>query len=114
MKLSRRGLLMAGGAMVGARALGRLGEAKAAGEPSHFVHIFFNGGLNALFAGNGDKFTSNNAFGATSTNVKAIGNGVFTDATTFGTLPQIALDHWAAIGMLHGNALRPYPRKGYG
>ena len=114
MKISRRGLLqtalIGGGAALGTRALGPLGIAFAAPEPSHFVHIFFNGGLNALFAGCGDKFITKGSFGATSTNIKAIGNGVFTDATTFGTFPRIALDHWGAIGMKHGNALHTTPQ----
>ena len=53
--LSRRGLLKgalaAAGAAAGSRIVGPWeGEAQAAaGETSHFVHIFFNGGLNALF-----------------------------------------------------------------
>lgn len=113
-KFSRRGLLKgamaAGGLAAGTRILGPLGSALAAPEPSHFVHIFFNGGFNALFAGNADKFVAGNVFGVTSTNVKTIGSGVVTDAATFGTLPQFALDHWAAIGMRHGNALHTTPQ----
>ncbi len=113
--LSRRGLLKgalaAAGAAAGARALGPLvGEARAAGETSHFVHIFFNGGLNALFAGCADKFLTGNVFGVTGSNIKNVGNGVFTDAATFGTLPQLALDHWATIGMRHNNALHTTPQ----
>ena len=66
-KLSRRGILKgalaAGGAALGSRIAGPLvGDAFAAGEPSHFVHIFFNGGLNALFAGNADKYLTGNVF----------------------------------------------------
>jgi len=114
-KLSRRGLLKAaaaaGGAAAGSRILGPLlPEAQAAGEPSHFVHIFFNGGLNALFAGCADKYLTAGTFGVTNTNVKNLGNGVFTDASTFGTFPKFALDHWAAIGLRHGNALHTTPQ----
>ncbi len=114
-KLSRRGLLKAaaaaGGAAAGSRILGPLmPEAHAAGEPSHFVHIFFNGGLNALFAGCADKYLTAGTFGVTNTNVKSLGNGVFTDASTFGTFPKFALDHWAAIGLRHGNALHTTPQ----
>lgn len=113
-KFSRRGLLKgamaAGGLAAGTRILGPLGNALAAPEPSHFVHIFFNGGFNALFAGNADKFVAGNVFGVTSTNIKTVGNGIVTDAATFGTLPQFALDHWAAIGMRHGNALHTTPQ----
>src|SRR4051812_22293071 len=113
-KFSRRDLLKgaaaAGGMLAGGRILGPIGRALAAPEPSHFVHIFFNGGLNALFAGNADKFVAGNTFGVTSTNIKTVGGGVVTDASTFGTFPQFALDHWAAIGMRHGSALHTTPQ----
>ena len=108
--LTRRALLKAvaaaSGAAAGARLLGPfVPEAFAAPEPAHFVHIFFNGGLNALFAGCADKYLTAGTFGVTSTNVKNVGNGVYTDASTFGTLPKFALDHWASIGFKHNNAL---------
>jgi hypothetical protein len=114
-KLSRRGILRgalaAGGAAIGARLPGPLArEALAATEPSHFVHIFFNGGLNALFAGCANQFTAAGTFGVTSTNIKQVGSGVFTDASTFGTFPQFALDHWGAVGIRHGNALHTTPQ----
>lgn len=115
-KLSRRGLLKAlaaaSGAAAGARILGPfVPEAMAAAETPHFVHIFFNGGLNALFAGCADKYLTAGTFGVTSTNVKRLGTSdVYTDATTFGTLPQFALDHWAGIGVRHGNALHTTPQ----
>jgi hypothetical protein len=114
-KLSRRGLLKAAAALGGAAAGGRIlgpfvPDAMAAGEPSHFVHIFFNGGLNALFAGCADKYLTAGTFGVTSTNIKSLGNGVFTDASTFGTFPKIATDHWAALGIRHGNALHTTPQ----
>jgi hypothetical protein len=113
--ISRRGLLKGalaiGGAAVGSRVAGPLlREALAAPEPAHFVHIFFNGGLNALFSGNADKFLSGNVFGVTSSNIKEVGNGVFTDDSTFGTFPKLALDHWAAIGLKHNNALHTTPQ----
>lgn len=68
--ISRRGLLKgmlgAGGAIAGARLLGPLVRTAAASPlPSSFVHIFFNGGLNALFSGNADKYVSGNVFGVT-------------------------------------------------
>jgi hypothetical protein len=112
--LSRRGLLKGalalGGAAVGTRALGPfVGNALAAPEPSHFVHIFFNAGLNALFSGNADKYVSGNVFDVTSSNIKEIGSGVVTDAATFGQFPQFALDHWAAIGMKHGVSSHTVP-----
>jgi hypothetical protein len=114
-RISRRGLLKgalaAGGAAVGTRLGGPfVREAMAAPEPAHFVHVFFNGGLNALFSGNADKFLTGNVFSVTSSNIKEVGSGVFTDATTFGTFPQAALDHWAAIGIRHNNALHTTPQ----
>lgn len=113
--LSRRGLLKGalavGGAAAGARILGPLvPEALAAPEPAHFVHIFFNGGLNALFAGCANLYTAAGTFGVTSTNIKNVGNGVYTDAGTFGTLSPFALQHWAGIGLKHGNALHTTPQ----
>jgi hypothetical protein len=113
--LSRRTLLKTaaalGGAAAGARVLGPLvPEALAATETSHFVHIFFNGGLNALFAGCADQYLTSGAFGVTSSNIKSVGSGVFTDASTFGTLSPFALQHWAAIGVRHGNALHTTPQ----
>ncbi len=112
--LSRRrlleGALAIGGAAVGARLGGPLiRPAHAATETSHVVHVFLNGGLNALFAGCADKFVTSGIFGVTNSNIKSVGNGVFTDAETFGTFPDFALAHWAAIGMRHGNALHTLP-----
>src|SRR5262249_43837829 len=57
-----------------------------------------------------DKFLTGNVFGVTSSNIKEIGNGVFTDDSTFGTFPKLALDHWAAIGLKHNNALHTTPQ----
>ncbi len=115
-KFSRRGLLKAaaalGGAAAGARILGPfVPNALAAPEPAHFVHIFFNGGLNALFSGLANLYTTAGTFGVTSTNIKRLGTSdLYTDASTFGTFPQYALDHWAAVGMKHGNALHTTPQ----
>lgn len=109
---SRRGLLKGalgiGAAAAGARVLGPLvGEAHAAEETSHFVHVFFHGGLNALFTGCAQELRGR--FSVTDSNMVAIGNGVSTDKATFGTLPKIALDHWAAIGFRHGDANHTVP-----
>jgi hypothetical protein len=95
-----KGALAIGGAAAGSRIAGPwVREARAALEPSHFVHIFFPGGLNGLFTGCAQQLMG--SFGVTSTNTMAVGNGVFTDKATFGTFPQFALDHWAGIGMWH-------------
>ncbi|MDB4992763.1 MAG: hypothetical protein JWM74_195 [Myxococcaceae bacterium] len=108
-KLSRRGFLkgaaIGAGALAGTRLAGGgtlIGNAMAAGEPSHLVHIVFPGGYNALFGGCADKYLGNGAFGVAQANVKALGGGVFTDAGTIGTLPAFALSHFAAVGMRHG------------
>ncbi|MBX3226151.1 MAG: hypothetical protein KIT84_28740 [Labilithrix sp.] len=118
---SRRNLLKSALAAAGAAAGSRIGGPlvksawAAPAEPAHFVHIFFNGGLNALFAGNADKFIGK-AFGVTApgtTGVGAaveIGNGVFTDAGTFGGVSAFAKQHWGAIGMKHGQALHTTPQ----
>jgi hypothetical protein len=121
--ISRRGLLKAlaaaGGAAAGARILGPLvPDALAAGEPSHFVHIFFNGGLNALFSGCANLYATAGTFGVTNSNIKRLGTSdVYTDASTFGQFafdaagkPTFANEHWAAIGMKHGNALHTTPQ----
>lgn len=111
-KLTRRGLLKgaaaAAGAAIGARALGPLGRALAAPEPAHFVHIFFNGGLNALFSANANLLAG--PFGMPAADVMNVGNGVYTDAKTFGTFPAFAKEHWAAVGMRHGSALHTTPQ----
>ncbi len=123
--LTRRSLLKALASGVGAAAGARLAgpliphAMAAAAEPAHFVHIYFNGGLNALFAGCADKYISAGTFGVTSTNVVRLGanSDVYTDKSTFGTFafdndgkPKFAHDHWAAIGMRHGNALHTTPQ----
>lgn len=109
MKISRRGFLktaaVGAGALAGTRLAGGagfFGNALAATEPSHLVHIIFPGGFNGLFAGCADKFLTGNKFGVTSTNILDLGGGVFTDKGTLGTLPAFALQHWAAVGVHHG------------
>lgn len=111
--LSRRGLLKGAlsitGAALGARALGPLvPEALAATEPAHFVHVFFNGGFNALFAGAANILRGK--FGVTDSNMLRLGTSdVYTDRATFGTLSPFAQQHWAAVGMRHQNALHTTP-----
>jgi hypothetical protein len=114
MSISRRHFLQTAGALtgaaLGARALGPLERlAHAAGEPSHLVFVYFPGGYNALFGGCADVYSGAGTFGVTGTNIKDVGNGVFTDASTLGTLPKFALDHWAAMGVRHGSSLHTTP-----
>ncbi len=111
-QLSRRGLIKGalgiGAAAAGARLMGPLvGTASAAEETSHFVHIFFHGGINALFTGCAQQLRGK--FSVTDSNMVAVGNGVHTDKDTFGTFPKFALDHWAAIGLRHGDANHTVP-----
>ena len=106
--LTRRGLFKAalglGGAALGARLGGRgwFPEAQAAGETSHLVFIYLPGGFNAALAGCANQFVTGGKFGVTSTNIQAVGNGLFTDKATFGTLPAFAQQHWFGVGTKHG------------
>lgn len=103
-----KGALAVGGAAAGSRIAGPwIPEAEAALESSHFVHIFFHGGLNGLFAGCAQQLMGK--FAVTDTNIMPVGNGVFTDKGTFGTFPKFALDHWAGIGLRHGDANHTVP-----
>jgi hypothetical protein len=98
------------GAAAGTRSLGPLfPDAQAAGEPSHLVFVYFPGGYNALFGGCADVYSGSGAFDVTGTNIKNVGDGVFTDASTLGTLPDFALQHWAAMGVKHGSSLHTTP-----
>jgi hypothetical protein len=111
--MNRRQVLRAGaalvGGMVGQRVLGPfLPRAEAALETSHLVFVYYHGGFNGVFGGAGAAFR-NKAFGVTDGNLKAVGDGVFTDAATFGTMPQFALDHWAAVGFVHNDPLHTQP-----
>lgn len=104
-----RGTAAVFGTALGARLGGPLvGTARAATETSHLLFVYYHGGFNAVLGGAGSMF-NNVAFGTTSSNLKAVGNGVFTDLATFGTLPQVALDHWAAVGFRHGAPLHTQP-----
>lgn len=106
-KLSRRNLLKGAAAAAGAAAgSGLLGpfagkaHAQALEEPALLV-VFLRGGYNALFS-SADSFVSAGSFGVTSTNVRALGNGLVVDDATFGTLPAAALSNMATIGVNHG------------
>jgi hypothetical protein len=109
-RLSRRGFMkgaaVAAGALAGARLIGDGWEREAyaaTGETSHVVHIMFPGGYNAFLAGCADKYVGKGTFGVSNANMKKLNGGVTTDMETLGTMPQFALDHWAAVGCRHGN-----------
>ncbi len=112
MNLSRRDLIKGAaglaGLAAGARVGGPLGLARAAGETSHLVFVYFPGGLNQALAGLAQPLI--NRFGITSSNIEVIGNGVSTDKATFGTLPKIARDHWFCAGALHGHGFHTFEK----
>lgn len=104
-KLSRRALLQgvsaAAGLAVGSRIAGRrwLGTAAAdGGEKSALVVIYCRGGYNPIF-GSADSFLAKGSFGVNSGNIVDLGSGLVVDAPTFGTLPAIAKQHMASIGI---------------
>src|SRR4051812_15105571 len=100
--LSRRSLFKGAAALAGAAAFSRAAPAFAdAGDKSALLCIFLNGGYNSLFC-SADSFVPAGTFGCSAGNVKALANGLVVDNATFGTLPQIALDHMASVGIRHG------------
>src|SRR5947209_8471873 len=97
---SRRRLLQAAAVTAGSVAGSRLWSgsraAAASTEKSAVVLVFLDGGYNALFS-SADSFLGAATFGVAPGNVRALGNGLAVDATTYGTLDQQVLDHTAAI-----------------
>lgn len=99
---SRRSLLQGALAAAGAAAASKAGIANAqVAEESAVVMIFLRGGYNALFS-SADSFSSGGTFGCAPGNVTSLGNGLVIDSATYGTLPQIARNNMAAIGVNHG------------
>src|SRR5258708_5911552 len=98
------GLAVSVGAAAGSRLAGRawLPEACAdeTTEKSAIVMIFLDGGYNALFC-SADSFR-NTAFSVGDGNITALGNGLFVDKGTLGSLPSFAKTHMASIGIRHG------------
>jgi hypothetical protein len=112
LNLSRRsflkGVACAAGAAIGTRlvgsgfgpGLGLEGEARADGEKPALLIVFLKGGYNAPFS---SASGLNGKFGIdTAANVEDLGNGLVIDANTFGTLPDIAKQKMATIGVAHG------------
>lgn len=112
--LSRRGFLrgaaLAAGALAAPRLVGQplLGRAHAAPgtEPPALFILNLIGGYNALFPSAGS-FLGSGAFGVADGNVRRLGNGVIVDRPTLGSLPDIALEHMASIGVNHGLSSHP-------
>ena len=96
--LSRRGLLTGLGALAGA---GWLGTAHAAEEKSAVISVFLSGGYNALFP-SANSFR-NKSFGVSDGNVKSLGNNLYVDASSLGSLDAFSLGHMASIGNRHGS-----------
>jgi hypothetical protein len=107
LKLSRRTILQgAGAAGASGLILGPDGISRAlaqgAPEPSVVV-IYLRGGYNALFS-SADSFAPAGTFGVSTGNMKNLGNNLFIDNATFGTLPALAQQHMAAVGVNHGSS----------
>src|SRR5262245_20747742 len=103
--LSRRSFLKtaawAAGAAIGTRLPGRslIGEARADAEKPALLCVFLRGGYNAMF-GSARGLVGN--FGVTASNVQDLGNGLVVDGATLGTLPTLAKQRMATIGVVHG------------
>lgn len=102
---SRRAILKGGLALTGALALGGLDAwarpSRSPGERPALVVLWLNGGPAGLF-NSADTFLGNRAFGVSHGNVRALGNGLYVDAGSFGALPSLALAHMAAVPFRHG------------
>jgi hypothetical protein len=101
--ISRRGFLQ--GVAVGAGALATR-RASAAAQPGKaaIVSVYLDGGFNALFS-SADSFKQAGTFGVTGDSaMTGLGNGLFVDAQTFGTLGAFAKGHMSAIGNRHGSS----------
>jgi len=107
-KISRRTILQGSAALAGTLALGRWGDVlggKSIERPT-LVVFWLNGGPAGLF-NSANSFLRSGAFGVTEQNVRDLGNGLFVDAQSFGSLPSAALSHMSSINFRHG-ILRPH------
>lgn len=99
--ISRRGLLQAGAAVAGGALLAP-GRARAqVAEKGALLIIYTSGGYNSLFA-SADSFVPAGTYGCTASNVRDLGNGLVVDRGSLGSLPDIATQHMASIGVNHG------------
>jgi hypothetical protein len=96
-----RGVACATGAAIGTRLVGSRweGEAKADNEKPALFVVFLKGGYNALFGSAGGLVGN---FGVDQGNIEDLGNGLVIDAPTFGTLPAVAKQKMATVGVAHG------------
>jgi hypothetical protein len=101
--LSRRSILKGAAAAVVLPAFtrGLFAATPAVHEASALVVLYLNGGPSGLF-NSANSFLPSGSFGVSGDNVRAVGNGVFVDASTLGSLPQAALANMASINFKHG------------
>jgi len=102
--MTRRTFLRAGAAVAGALALGDLELMAKPHRPAErptLVVLWLNGGPAGLF-NSADAFLANGAFGVTPHNIRALGNGLYVDAGSLGSLPAVALNHMASVHFRHG------------
>jgi hypothetical protein len=108
--VGRRAVLRGGAALAGAIALGRRvgGEEPAPEEQPTLVVLWLNGGPAGLF-NSADSFVASGTFGVTSSNIRALGNGLYVDAGSLGALTAAARTHMASINFRHG-IVRPHEK----
>jgi hypothetical protein len=82
------------------------GEEHPPEERPTLVVFWLNGGPAGLF-NSADSFLASGAFGVKDANVRAVGNGLYVDAGSFGALPAAALAHMASVNFRHG-IVRPH------
>jgi hypothetical protein len=101
--LSRRSILKgaAAAAVLPGFTRGLLAATPPVHENSALVILYLNGGPSGLF-NSANSFLPSGSFGVSGDNVRAVGNGVFVDASTLGSLPPAALANMASINFKHG------------
>lgn len=102
--ITRRTFLKAGAALAGGLAVGGfklMAHPRRHVERPTLVVFWLNGGPAGLF-NSADAFLANGAFGVTPDNVRKLGNGLYVDAGSYGSLPAIALNHMASVHFRHG------------
>lgn len=106
--MTRRTMLKGGASLAGALALGRRlsADTLVPGERPALVVFWLNGGPAGLFNSAGS-FLRSGAFGVTASNTSDLGNGLFVDAGSLGTLPVAARRNMASINFRH-EIVRPH------
>jgi hypothetical protein len=98
-----KGAACAAGAAIGTRLVGSgkgwEGEARADLEKPALFILFLDGGYNALYGAAGGLVGS---FGVDQGNIEDLGNGLVVDTATLGSLPDLAKQKMATLGVAHG------------